>query len=230
MSGVSQGRAKGSVPVLRVRRTRAKASAKVGAVLGYQAARRGAKSLLDYRPPFGTQELAGATGSSAAMISRVSSLPEPDEIVTKESLRGRIVLVDWESMTRRWAMDYDFASSNVLTTWREPRGTRALFSQLRDTGIRYAITGSFAGYRLAPIAESRLAALYVDDPNTTAQSLGLRWAESCAQHGLCADGSGPSARYRPAPSVGDSRARRTRASDRAPDRPPVRLQCPRAGW
>ena len=137
-----------------------------------------ARGLLDYRPPFGTRELAGKTGSSAAMVSRVSNLLEPDEIITKESPRGRIVWVDWEALARRWAMDYDFASSNALTTWLEPRGTRALFSRLRDTGIRYAVTGSFAGYRLAPIAEPRLAALYVEDPDTAAQSLGLRPAET----------------------------------------------------
>ncbi len=141
-------------------------------------AARVARGLLDYRPPFGTRELASKTGSSAAMVSRVANLLEPDEIVTKESPRGRIVLVDWEALARRWAMDYDFASSNALTTWLEPRGTRALFSRLRDTGIRYAVTGSFAGHRLAPIAEPRLAALYVDDPDTAARSLGLRPAET----------------------------------------------------
>ena len=141
-------------------------------------AARVARGLLDYRPPFGTRELAGKTGSSAAMVSRVSSLLEPDGIVTKESPRGRIVQVDWEDLARRWAMDYDFASSNALTTWLEPRGTRALFSRLRDTGSRYAVTGSFAGHRVAPIAEPRLAALYVDDPDTAAQSLGLRPAET----------------------------------------------------
>jgi hypothetical protein len=136
------------------------------------------RGLLDYRPPFGTRELAGRTESSAAMVSRVANLLEPDGIVTKESPRGRIVLVDWEALARRWAMDYDFASSNALTMWLEPRGTRALFSRLRDTGIRYAVTGSFAGYRFAPVAEPRLAALYIDDPDTTAQSLGLRPAET----------------------------------------------------
>ena len=97
-------------------------------------AARVARGLLDYRPPFGTRELAGKTGSSAAMVSRVSSLLEPDEIVTKESPRGRIVWVDWEALARRWAMDYDFASSNTLTTWLEPRGTRALFSRLARHG------------------------------------------------------------------------------------------------
>ena len=141
-------------------------------------AARVARGLLDYRTPFGTRELAGETATSAAMISRVARLLEPDEIVTKESPRGSFVSVDWEALARRWAKDYDFTSSNILTTWLEPRGTGALFSRLPDSDIRYAVTGSFAGYRLAPVAEPRLAALYVDDPEIAARPLGLRPAET----------------------------------------------------
>lgn len=136
------------------------------------------RGLLDYRTPFGTRELAAKTATSAAMISRVSSLLEPDEIVTKEGPRGRIVSVDWEALVSRWAIDYDFAPRKLSATWLEPRGTRTLFTRLRDSKIRYAVTGSFAAHRLAPIAEPRLAALYVDDPDAAAQSLGLRQAES----------------------------------------------------
>ena len=138
------------------------------------------RGLLDYRPPFGTRELAAKTASSAAMVSRVSGLLEPDEIVTKDRPRGRIISVDWEALVRRWAMDYDFASSNTLTTWLEPRGTRALLARLPNARIRYVVTGSFAACRVAPVAEPRLAALYVVDPETAAQSLGLRPAETGA--------------------------------------------------
>ena len=141
-------------------------------------AARVARGLLDYRTPFGTRELAAETASSAAMISRVSSLLEPDEIVTKEGPRGRIVSVDWESLARRWARDYEFASSNVLTTWLEPRGARALLGRLPDASFRYAVTGSFAANRLAPIAEPRLVALFADDPEAAAQSQGLRPADT----------------------------------------------------
>ncbi|MDE2838716.1 MAG: type IV toxin-antitoxin system AbiEi family antitoxin [Chloroflexota bacterium] len=136
------------------------------------------RGLLDYQTPFGTRELAAETASSPAMISRVCSLLEADEIVTKESPRGRIVSVDWETLARRWAMDYDFTASNTLTSWLEPRGTGALFARLRETGLQYSVTGSFAAYRLAPFAEPRLASLYVDDPETAAQSLGLRPADA----------------------------------------------------
>ena len=136
------------------------------------------EDLLDYQTPFGTRELAAETASSPAMISRVCSLLEGDEIVTKESPRGRIVSVDWETLARRWAMDYDFTGSNTLTSWLEPRGTGALFPRLRETGLRYSVTGSFAAYRLAPFAEPRLASLYVEDPETAARSLGLRPADT----------------------------------------------------
>ena len=141
-------------------------------------AARVARGLLDYRTPFGTRELAAETASSPAMISRVSSLLEPDEIITKDGPRGRIVSVDWEALARRWATDYDFASSNVLTTWLEPRGARALLGRLRDASFRYTVTGSFAANRLAPVAEPHLVALFADDPETAAESLGLRPAEA----------------------------------------------------
>ena len=136
------------------------------------------RALLDYQPPFGTRELASKTGTSAAMISRVCGLLEPEQVITKEGPRGRIISVDWEALANRWALDYEFASSNVLTTWLEPRGARFLLARLPDTGIRYAVTGSFASYRLAPIAELRLATLYVDDPETAARQLRLRPAET----------------------------------------------------
>ena len=141
-------------------------------------AARVARGLLDYRPPFGTRELAAEIASSAAMVSRVCRLLEPDEIVTKASPRGRVIAVDWEALVRRWVVDYDFASSNALTTWLEPRGPQALFARLRDAEFRYTVTGSFAAYRLAPIAEPRLATLYADDPETAAESLRLRPAET----------------------------------------------------
>ena len=136
------------------------------------------RALLDYQPPFGTRELAGDTANSAAMISRVCGLLEPEDIISKENPRGRIIAVDWEALANRWALDYEFASSNVLTTWLEPRGAKFLFARLPESGIRYAVTGSFASYRLAPIAELRLATLYVDDPETAARQLRLRPAET----------------------------------------------------
>ena len=138
------------------------------------------RALMDYRPPFGTRELAAETGNSPATVSRVIGLLDPEEIVIKEGSRGRIVAVDWDALATRWAVDYDFMSSNLVTTWLEPRGAGSLFTGLRDAEFRYAVTGSFAANRLAPFAEPRLVALYAEDPLATAGSLGLRPAEAGA--------------------------------------------------
>ena len=141
-------------------------------------AARAVRSFLDYRPPFGTRELAGETQNSLATESRVSDLLVREAIIVRDGPRGRISSVDWETLVRRWAMDYDFAKANSLTTYLEPRGPSVLFDRLREADFRYAVTGSFAAVRLAPVAEPRLVTLYAADPETAADSLGLRPAET----------------------------------------------------
>ena len=150
-------------------------------------AARVARGLLDYRPPFGTRELAAEIASSAAMVSRVCRLLEQEEIVTKASPRGRIVAVDWEALVRRWAVDYDFASANALTTWLEPRGSPALFARLRDARIpihRHRIL-----CRVSPrahVPEPRLVTVYADDPETVAEAWGLAAGRDGRQCAACA--------------------------------------------
>ena len=141
-------------------------------------AARAVRSFLDYRPPFGTRELAGETQNSLATVSRVSDLLVREAIIVRDGPRGRISSVDWETLVRRWAMDYDFAKANSLTTYLEPRGPSVLFDRLREVDFQYAVTGSFAAVRLAPVAEPRLVTLYAADSGDAADRLGLRPAET----------------------------------------------------
>ena len=141
-------------------------------------AARAVRAFLDYRPPFGTRELAGETQNALATVSRVSDLLLREAIIVRDGSRGRISSVDWETLVRRWAMDYDFAKANSLTTFLEPRGPSVLFDRLCEADFRYAVTGSFAAVRLAPVAEPRLVTLYADDPEGAADRLGLRPAET----------------------------------------------------
>ena len=141
-------------------------------------AARAVRGFLDYRIPFGTRELAGETQNALATVSRVSDLLVREAIIVRDGPRGRISSVDWETLVRRWAMDYDFAKANSLTTYLEPRGPSVLFDRLREADFRYAVTGSFAAVRLAPVAEPRLVTLYADDPEGAADRLGLRPAET----------------------------------------------------
>lgn len=136
------------------------------------------RGFLDYRPPFGTRELAGETQNALATVSRVSDLLVRDAIIVRDGPRGGISSVDWETLVRRWAMDYEFAKANSLATYLEPRGPSVLFDRLREVDFRYAVTGSFAAVRLAPVAEPRLVTLYTDDLESAADRLGLRPAET----------------------------------------------------
>ena len=136
------------------------------------------RAFLDYRPPYGTRELAALSGNAPASISRVAELLERDAIIERASPRGAIVFVDWKRLLRRWAVDYDFASANRMMSCLEPRGLSRLFQKLREAEFDYAVTGSFAGNRYAPLAEPRLAAVYVADLGVAMNRLGLRPADT----------------------------------------------------
>ena len=88
--------------------------------------------------------------NAPASISRVAELLERDAIIERAGPRGAIVSVDWKRLLHRWAVDYDFSSSNRMIPCLEPRGLPRLFQKLREAEFGYAVTGSFAGNRYAP--------------------------------------------------------------------------------
>lgn len=134
--------------------------------------------LLDYQPPFGIRELSSVTQSSAATISRVVGLLEREAIIRRDSPRGRILSVNWEQLLRRWTRDYSFMQANRMMTYLEPRGMQEVLTKLGNANFRYAITGSFAAARYAPVTQSRLLAVYVENPEIAEESLSLRRAET----------------------------------------------------
>ena len=136
------------------------------------------RAFLDYRPPYGTRELAALSGNAPASISRVAELLERDAIIERASPRGAIVSVDWKRLLHRWAVDYDFSSANRMMPCLEPRGLPRLFEKLREAEFDYAVTGSFAGNRYAPLAEPRLVTVYVADLGDAMNQLGLRPADT----------------------------------------------------
>ena len=136
------------------------------------------RAFLDYRSPYGTRELAALSGNAPASISRVAELLERDAIIERASPRGAIVSVDWKRLLHRWAVDYDFSSANRMMPCLEPRGLPRLFQMLREAEFGYAVTGSFAGNRYAPLAEPRLATVYVADLGDAMNRLELRPADT----------------------------------------------------
>ena len=141
---------------------------------------RAVRAMLDFRPPFGTRQMASLAGSAPAAVSRVADLLEREDILRRRAPRGPITEVDWERLLRRWSEDYDFSRANQITPCIAPRGLASLWGGLRESMFPYAVTGSFAAQQYAPVAEPRLAALYVDNPETAMDALGLRPADAGA--------------------------------------------------
>ena len=136
------------------------------------------RAFCDFRPPYGIMELAAAAKTPAPTLSKVSGFLEREAVLERESTRGRISAVDWRALLVRWAQDYSLVGSNRTGTFLEPRGLRAFSDTLRTASLQYAVTGSLAGVRKAPITEARLAAVYVPGMERAASILGLRRAET----------------------------------------------------
>lgn len=144
-----------------------------------RAAGRSVRALIDFRPPYGVRDLAKRASVPLGSLSRTLELLDREGFVTRGE-RGAITAIDWEATIRRWTQDYDFARSNRLRYYLEPRGLNALTSKLGDLSINYATTGAFAAQRYAPIAPARQAAIYVEEPAEAAEQLRLRPAETGA--------------------------------------------------
>jgi hypothetical protein len=136
------------------------------------------RGLLDYQPPFSIRRLSIETETSLASISRVVDLLEREAIITRDSPRGQILSVNWERVLRRWIQDYNFMESNKMKTYLEPRGLPEVLSKLARANFKYAITGSSAAVRYAPVTQSRLLIVYVDYPEAVQEQLQLRNAET----------------------------------------------------
>lgn len=133
------------------------------------------RALVELELPQGVRELATEADAPLGSVSRVVSFLETEALLTRDD-KKRIVAVDTVALLSRWAKDYDLTKSNELHKLLEPRGLPALWSKLGQLP-RYAATGSAAGPGIAP---TRIAMLYVDDPEAAARSLDLVPAEAGA--------------------------------------------------
>jgi hypothetical protein len=137
------------------------------------------RALCDYRPPRGVRELAMKTGTDAGYVSRVIALLEREDLVSRLR-RGPITQVDWPALIRRWAQDYSPMVSERMTPCLAPRGVTTLLERLRTSSLRYAVTGSFAASKFAPVAAPRLITCYVDERANAISTLELRATDSGA--------------------------------------------------
>lgn len=142
-----------------------------------RAAGRVVRGLCDLRPPYGVREIAERTRTPVASVSRVVQLLDRENLLVRGP-RGAVLDVRWPSLIRRWSDDYGLITSNAAHRLLAPRGFDALLGALHAMSWRYSITGSLAAGRLAPVAPTRLATVYVEDAALAADQLQLRAVET----------------------------------------------------
>jgi hypothetical protein len=137
------------------------------------------RALCDFPAPLTITDIASKAGVDIGYASRLVQLLARDGVLTRMP-RGPVQAVDRGRLIRRWAEDYSVLKSNEAASFLDPRGLGNLVRNLPGSRLRYAVTGSLAANRVAPIAPARLAMVYVDDEETAATKLGLQLAESGA--------------------------------------------------
>ena len=141
------------------------------------------RTLIDFLPPLGTREIAKIAQIDPGYVSRLLALLEREDYIGREP-RGPVTRVDWPNLLRAWVKDYSLGSSNLATAYLQPRGLSALLDALRDQatsdGLKYAISGSLAAARRAPVAPARLGVVYVERLDKAARTLGLLPTEAGA--------------------------------------------------
>jgi hypothetical protein len=136
------------------------------------AAARVVRAMFDVKLPVQVSELAARAGVSTAQSSRVADLLDREAVLERDA-RGSVVAVDRTKLIERWAEDYSFLDANATELYLEPRTLEKLLDRLRESDLRYAVSGSLAARLLAEYADAKLALIYVDDIDRAAQALGL---------------------------------------------------------
>lgn len=134
------------------------------------------RALIDHRDPPGVRRIAEMTGVSAGYVARLVAFLDREALIDRRG-HGRIVSVHWRRLLERWAAEAPLRSRGRELTCLAPRGLPALTSALVHSKVRYAVTGTLAVADLAPVAETRLAVVYVTDPDDAVSKLDLRVAE-----------------------------------------------------
>ncbi len=139
------------------------------------------RALVDIRPPVDVRQIAKIARTDPGNVSRLLDLLEREDVV-RRSPKGKILEVVWEELLRVWTRDYSLTKSNHDFTYLDPRGLDHFVKRLESLPreMEYALTGSLAAGRWAPVAPARLAAVFVRDVPAFASALALVRAETGA--------------------------------------------------
>jgi len=132
------------------------------------------RALVDSRPPVGVRQLAKIARTDPGNVSRLLDLLEREDLA-RRSPGGGVQEVLWDELLRAWTNAYSLTGSNRVYTYLDPRGLDNFAARLRDLPPEtdYALTGSLAAARLAPVAPARMGVAFVRDAVSVAAMLEL---------------------------------------------------------
>lgn len=134
------------------------------------------RGLCDWLPPVGVRELARRTGTDPGYVTRVLTLLEDEDVLTRAG-SGEVVEVRWADLLRRWASDYSVTKTNRTLLCVAPRGLTELLERLASLEETCAVTGSYAVPPPARVAPGRVVTCYADVPEVAAERMDLVQSE-----------------------------------------------------
>lgn len=133
------------------RRTRGLRGAQVGNIV---------RALVDVTPPYGVTELAKKARVDPGYATRVLETLESEALIERAG-RGRVVEVKWDDLLRQRAAELDLLAPHKTRLFISQRGATETVAELGRLGqAEFAVTGSFAASRLAPVAAPALLIVY----------------------------------------------------------------------
>lgn len=132
------------------------------------------RALVDSRSPIGVRQIAKIARTDPGNVSRLLGMLEREDLV-RRSPGGGVQEVLWDELLRAWTRDYSLTKSNRVYTYLDPRGLDNFMARLRGLPqeMGYALTGSLAAARWAPVAPARLGVAFVRDAAAVAAALDL---------------------------------------------------------
>ena len=127
--------------------------------------------------PLGVRALAAEAGTTPGYVSKLLGMLDQQAAVHRTA-KGQVGRVDLRRLLEAWAEDAPLETRTSVSSWIAPRGPTALMEKLRQTTVRYAVTGSLAASKRAPVAAPRIISIYVDDPEAFAAEVYLRPADA----------------------------------------------------
>ena len=110
------------------------------------------RTLAEVPPPFGVRELAEAVDVDPGYVSRVLRALEDEMLITRKP-RGPVTDVEWEGLIRKATSTYSVFDSNETSMWVATSGPTRFIEDVAGKRIGdWAVTGSVAAVRLAPVA------------------------------------------------------------------------------